>query len=73
MDEPQTRWRCLVCGSRIEQFSAEIGIHFPGLKNINKPVVWVFPDIYVCLDCGAAHFAVPGDELSLLRKGGTTR
>ena len=51
------------------KFSAEIGIHFPGLKNIDKPVVWVFPELVVCLDCGTAEFAVPEAELRLLAKG----
>ena len=46
-----------------------MGIHFPGLKNIDKPVVWVFPELIVCLDCGKAEFAVPEAELRLLAKG----
>jgi hypothetical protein len=46
-----------------------MGIHFPGLKNIDKPVVWVFPELIVCLDCGTAEFAVPEAELSQLAKG----
>jgi hypothetical protein len=44
-----------------------MGIHFPGLKNIDKPVVWVFPELVVCLDCGTAEFVVPEDELAKLR------
>lgn len=60
---------CKSCGSvNQSKFSAEMGIHFPGLKNINKPVVWLFPEIVVCLDCGAAEFAVPEAELRLLAK-----
>ena len=46
-----------------------MGIHFTGLKNIDKPVVWVFPELVVCLDCGTAEFAVPKAELRLLAKG----
>ena len=46
-----------------------MGIHFPGLKGIDKPVVWVFPDVVVCLDCGTAEFAVPEEELRQLIKG----
>jgi hypothetical protein len=46
-----------------------MGIHFPGLKNIDKPVVWVFPELIVCLDCGKAEFTVPEAELRLLAKG----
>jgi hypothetical protein len=61
---------CKSCGSvNQNKFRGEIGIHFPGLKNIDKPVVWVFPDLVVCLDCGTAEFAVPETELRLLAKG----
>jgi hypothetical protein len=45
------------------------GIHFPELKDIDKPVVWVFPEVVVCLDCGTAEFAVPEAELRQLAKG----
>jgi hypothetical protein len=45
-----------------------MGIHFPGLKNIDKPVVWVFSEIVVCLDCGAADFVVPEGELRQLEQ-----
>jgi hypothetical protein len=50
------------------KFTAEIGIHFPGLKNIDKPVVWIFPKLVVCLDCGTAEFAVAEAELRELAK-----
>jgi hypothetical protein len=45
-----------------------MSIHFLGLKNIDKPVVWVFPELVVCLDCGTAEFAVPQAELRKLAK-----
>jgi len=51
------------------ELSAEMGIHFPGLKNIDKPVVWVFTELVVCLDCGTTEFAVPEAELRILAKG----
>jgi len=50
------------------ELSAEMGIHFPGLKNIDKPVVWVFTELVVCLDCGTTEFAVPEAELRILAK-----
>lgn len=60
---------CKSCGSvNQSKFTAEIGIHFPGLKNIDKPVVWVFPELIVCSDCGTAEFAVPEAELRQLAK-----
>jgi len=60
---------CKSCGSVNQgKFSAEMGIHFLGLKNIDKPVVWVFPKLVVCLDCGATEFVLPDAELCLLAK-----
>jgi hypothetical protein len=61
---------CQSCGSiNQSKFKGEIVIHFPGPKNIDKTGVWVFPDLVLCLDCGAAEFAVPEAELRLLAKG----
>jgi hypothetical protein len=61
---------CKSCGSDNQsKFTGEIGIHFPGLKNIDKPVVWVFPEVVVCLDCGTAEFTLPEPELHLLGNG----
>lgn len=45
------------------KFTGEIGIHFPGLKNFDKLVVWIFPELIVCLDYGAAEFLVPAEGL----------
>jgi hypothetical protein len=61
---------CKSCGSvNQSEFTAEMAMHFAGLKNIDAPVVWVFPRIVVCLDCGTAEFAVPKSELRQLAKG----
>jgi hypothetical protein len=61
---------CKSCGSNWQKkFTGEIVIHFPGLKNVNKPTVWVFPDVLVCLNCGSAEFAVPEAELRVLVTG----
>ena len=60
---------CKSCGSvNQKKFIAEMGIHFPELKDIDKPVVWVFPEVVVCLDCGTSEFAVPEAELRFLGK-----
>jgi len=62
---------CKACGSvNQRKFTGEMGIHFPGLKNINKPVLWVFPELVVCLDCGTAEFTVSEAELRQLAEGG---
>jgi hypothetical protein len=58
---------CKSCGSvNQKKFNAEICIHFP---DIDKPVVWLFPEVVVCLDCGTAEFVVPEAELRQLAKG----
>lgn len=60
---------CKACGSeKVQKLRGEIAMRTPGLKNIDKPIVWVFPDILVCMDCGIAEFAVPEDELRILAK-----
>jgi hypothetical protein len=62
--------RCKSCGSEnLENYTAEIAIHFRGLKNINKPHVFVFPVVGVCLDCGTAEFAIGEQELRKLKQG----
>jgi hypothetical protein len=61
---------CPSCGSVSQsRFSAEMSIHFPGLKNVNKPTAWVFPEVLVCLDCGVSEFTVPETELRVLVAG----
>jgi len=61
---------CKSCGSLNQsKFTAEIAIHFPKLKNTDKPVAWLFPELFVCLDCGTAEFVVPEEELRQLVKG----
>lgn len=60
---------CKKCGSEnVSSFAAEIGIHVAGLKNIDTPAVVVFPELAVCLNCGATLFAIPEQELQFLRK-----
>lgn len=62
--------RCQLCGSEnMSTFGGEVGIHFRGLKNIEKPTIFVFPEILVCLNCGMAQFAVPQAQLRLLIEG----
>lgn len=61
---------CKSCHSENQrEFNGEIAIHFPGLKGLDKPIVWVFPKLLVCLDCGFTEFAVPEVELRVLKNG----
>jgi hypothetical protein len=56
---------CLLCGSGNQaELTAEMVIHFCGLKNLDKPGVWVFPKLLVCLDCGCSQFTVPQREMA---------
>jgi hypothetical protein len=60
---------CKGCGSdRQSKFTAEVAIHFPGLEGLKKPIVWVFPELFLCLNCGKAEFNVPDKELRILAK-----
>jgi hypothetical protein len=60
---------CKSCGSENQRnLVGEIAIHFLGLEGLNKPVVWVFPELMVCLDCGFTEFAIPQNELRLLEQ-----
>ena len=44
---------CRLCRSDNEaEFVAEMIIQFRGLENVDEPGVWVFPKLFVCLDCG---------------------
>ena len=58
---------CKSCQSETQRnLNGEIVIHFPGLKGLDKPIVWVFPQLLVCLDCGFTEFAIPETELQRL-------
>jgi hypothetical protein len=53
---------CKICGSdRQREFNGEIAFNVP--KGPEMPIVWVFPKVLVCLNCGSAEFQVPNEEL----------
>jgi hypothetical protein len=61
---------CKRCGSdRQSVFNGETAIHFRGLKGLEKPIVWMFPKLLVCLDCGVTEFTVPERELGVIVSG----
>ena len=47
-------------------FNGEVAIHFTGLDGLDKPIVWVFPKLAVCLECGSTEFVVPEREMRVL-------
>lgn len=59
---------CKSCWSENRySFEGEVALHFRGLDGLNKPIVWVFPEILVCLNCGVAEFVVPDEQKNTLR------
>jgi hypothetical protein len=61
---------CKSCQSENQRtFNGEIAIHFPGLKGLDKPIVWVYPKLLVCLNCGFTEFAIPETEFRQLMEG----
>jgi hypothetical protein len=61
---------CKKCGSHNQtEFNAETNVHFPGLKNVDKPAVLVCSKLLLCLDCGFAEITFKESELLLLATG----
>lgn len=64
---------CKSCQSYNQRvFKGEFGIHFPGLKGMEMPLVWAFPELEVCLDCGFTGFSLAESELRSLAQGDAT-
>jgi hypothetical protein len=61
---------CRSCGSKDPTgFVAEMSVHVPGLENVEKSTVLVFPRILVCMTCGFTELTMGENELRLLGKG----
>ena len=61
---------CKRCSSvKLKAFNGEIAIHFRGIEGLSKPIVWVFPEVLVCLECGMSDFTIPKRELDVLVTG----
>jgi hypothetical protein len=58
---------CKSCHSenRLE-LKGEVASHFPGLKGLNKPTVFVYPKLLACFNCGFTEFVIPKPELQRL-------
>ena len=64
---------CPSCQSvKQAEFTAEMIVHSPGLKNIDRPGVWLFPELRVCLDCGFCRFTVSEADLASVTEGNLT-
>jgi len=61
---------CLSCRSvKQAELTAEMLIHFSGLKHLDKSSIWLFPKLLVCLDCGFSRFTVPENALASVAEG----
>jgi hypothetical protein len=59
--------QCKQCGSpEVKSFNGELGIHYPGWEGLEKPLVWAFPELLVCPDCGFVEFELPAKQLAEL-------
>ena len=66
--------KCRSCGSSqsVQKLTSEIAIHIPGgMERLNKPHVFVFPQLSVCFDCGFTEFAMPDEQLRALKDSGS--
>ena len=60
---------CDACSSpNVTEFTVEMMIHFMDIQSARNPGVFAFPQVYMCLDCGAARFTTPDSELRILRE-----
>jgi hypothetical protein len=63
----QHTYVCPSCVSRnIRKFGSEIGVRFKGIGGLENPVVFVFPEVVVCFNCGHAEFTIPETELRVI-------
>jgi hypothetical protein len=61
---------CPSCRSNSQRvFPAEANIHFPGREGLDKPTVWAFPQMLICLKCGLTQFVIREAELRELNEG----
>jgi len=60
---------CVKCGSdRLREFWSEIAIHLSRRENLDKPHVFLFPKVIVCLDCGLSEFSIAEPELGRIAR-----
>jgi hypothetical protein len=60
---------CKSCHSNnLNTFNGEVAIHFLGPEG-QKPIVFVFPKLVICLKCGFAELNIPERELRVLQTG----
>ena len=62
---------CHSChSSNHRTYPCELNIHFPGFEGLDRPTVWAFPRLLVCLDCGETTFTLSQDQVRELIETG---
>ena len=59
---------CRSCGSG-NRVCGRVSVHVLGLENVDKPAVWIFPRLLVCMECGFTELTIEENHLRLLGKG----
>jgi len=61
---------CPSCMSNNQaEFASEMMVHLSGRENLDKPGVWVFSKLSICLDCGFLQSKIPAPKLAQLQAG----
>jgi len=60
---------CRLCASpNLSELDAEMNIHFPGLRSLDRPPIFAFSKLLVSLDCGLTESIMSEAELRQLRE-----
>jgi hypothetical protein len=54
------------------EFASEMVVHLSGRENLDKPGVWVFSKLSICLDCGFLQSKIPASKLAQLAASAPT-
>jgi hypothetical protein len=61
---------CRSCGLENQQkLRSEMIVHFSGLKNLDQPPIFAFPELVVCIGCGFTELDLPETTLCQLAEG----
>ena len=58
---------CTSCASDKVEFDSELCLHIPRANGLNKPHVFAFPKLTVCLTCGTIRGSASTEELQRLK------
>jgi len=59
---------CRICSLELQSnLNAEVTIHLPGQKDLERNPIVAFPRVLVCTACGFTEFTLGSKELTVLR------